>query len=165
VDIKVAIIIVSDKASKGERTDLSGQMIEDIVRSQGMVVVNKDIVPDEQDCIATRIMDAVDRMQADVVFTTGGTGFSGRDVTPEATRRVMDKEAPGLAEIMRSESYKVTSRAMLSRGISGIRGQSLIINLPGSPKAVKESLEVIMPILPHGIEVLRGESSECAQID
>jgi len=165
VDIKVAIIIVSDKASKGERTDLSGQMIEDIVRSQRMVVVNKDIVPDEQDCIATRIMDAVDRMQADVVFTTGGTGFSGRDVTPEATRRVMDKEAPGLAEIMRSESYKVTSRAMLSRGISGIRGQSLIINLPGSPKAVKESLEVIMPILPHGIEVLRGESSECAQID
>lgn len=165
MDIKVAIITVSDKGSKGEREDLSGKLIEDTITSKGMKVVLKTIIPDEYDAISTRIVDAIEKVRADVVLTTGGTGFSHRDVTPEATKAVVDREAPGLAEIMRSESYKITPRAMLSRGTSGIRGQSLIVNLPGSPKAVKESLEIIMPILPHGIEVLRGESSECAQID
>jgi len=165
VDIKVAIITISDKGSKGEREDLSGKLIEDSVASRGMRVILKTIIPDEYDAISAKIVDAIEKVRADVVLTTGGTGFSHRDITPEATKAVIDREAPGLAEIMRSESYKITPRAMLSRGISGIRGHSLIINLPGSPKAVKESLEIIMPILPHGIEVLRGESSECAQID
>lgn len=163
MDIRVAIITVSDKGSRGEREDLSGKIIEDTAKSQGMQIVLKEIIPDEYDAISTKIVDAIDKFHADIVLTTGGTGFSHRDVTPEATKTVMDREAPGLAEIMRSESYKITPRAMLSRGISGIRGQSLIVNLPGSPKAVKESLEIILPVLPHSVEVLRGEVGECAQ--
>lgn len=163
VEIRIAIITVSDKGSRGEREDLSGKVIDDTVKSQGMKVVLKGIIPDEYDAISTKIVDAVDRYQADVVLTTGGTGFSHRDVTPEATKAVLDREAPGLAETMRMESYKITPRAMLSRGTSGIRGQSLVVNLPGSPKAVRESLEIIMPVLPHAVEVLRGEVSECAQ--
>lgn len=162
METRVAIITVSDKGSKGEREDLSGKLIEDAVKSQGMAVVLKEIIPDEYDVICTKIVDAIDKLQADVVLTTGGTGFSHRDVTPEATKAVIDREAPGFAEIMRSESYKVTPRAMLSRAASGIRGQSLIINLPGSSKAVKECLEVILPAIPHGVEVLRGEVGECA---
>lgn len=163
MDIKVAIITVSDKGSRGEREDLSGKVIEDIVTSEGMSVVFKEIIPDEYDAISTKIVDAIDKLQADIVLTTGGTGFSHRDITPEATKAVMDREAPGLAEIMRSESYKITPRAMLSRSTSGIRGQSLIVNLPGSPKGVRECLGVVLPVLPHAVEVLRGEVAECAQ--
>ena len=161
MDVKVAVITVSDKGSRGEREDVSGKLIEDSVRSRGMSVVFKEIIPDEYDFIGTKIMEAIDKLHADVVLTTGGTGFSHRDVTPEATRSVMDREAPGFAEVMRCESYKITPRAMLSRAASGIRGQSLIINLPGSAKAVKECLEIILPAIPHSVEVLRGEVSEC----
>ncbi len=163
MEIKVAIITVSDKGSRGEREDMSGQIIEDAMKSKGMDVVLRDLIPDEYDAISTKIMEAIDKLGADVVLTTGGTGFSHRDVTPEATKTVLDREAPGLAEIIRSESYKITPRAMLSRGTSGIRGQSLVINLPGSPKAVREGLQIILPVLPHSVEVLRGEVHECAQ--
>ncbi len=163
MDIRAAIITVSDKGSRGEREDLSGKLIEDILKSEGMTIVLKDIIPDEYDVISTKIIEAIDKLGADVVLTTGGTGFSHRDVTPEATKVVMDREAPGIAETMRNESYKITPRAMLSRGTSGIRGQSLIVNLPGSPKAVRESMAVILSVLPHGVEVLRGEAHECAQ--
>jgi molybdopterin adenylyltransferase len=163
VEIKVAVITVSDKGSKGEREDVSGKVIEDAVKSEGMNVVLKDIIPDEYDAISTKIIEAIDKLGADVVLTTGGTGFSHRDVTPEATKTVLDREAPGFAEIIRSESYKITPRAMLSRGTSGIRGRSLVVNLPGSPKAVREGLQIILPVLSHGVEVLRGEAHECAQ--
>lgn len=165
MDITVAIITVSDKGSKGEREDISGKVIEDMTSSEGMIIVLREIIPDEYDAISTKIAEAIDKIGADVVLTTGGTGFSQRDVTPEATKAVIDREAPGIAEMIRSESYKITSRAMLSRGTSGIRGQSLIVNLPGSPKAVRESLQVILPVLQHGVEILRGEAHECAQTE
>ncbi|MEL7563347.1 MAG: MogA/MoaB family molybdenum cofactor biosynthesis protein, partial [Dehalobacterium sp.] len=121
------------------------------------------IIPDEQKLLEEKIKEFTDEKSLDLVFTTGGTGFSPRDVTPEATLAVVDRLAPGIAEAMRWESLKITPKAMLSRAVSGIRGATLIINLPGSPKAVRECLEVILPALSHGIEILKGEAQECAR--
>jgi molybdopterin adenylyltransferase len=159
---KVAILTVSDKGSQGEREDLSGRAAQEAVVEQGWQVATRDIVPDELDAITDRLRFYCDEMGVDLVLTTGGTGLSPRDLTPDATRQVIEREAPGFAEAMRAASMSITPHAMLSRAVSGIRKSTLIINLPGSPRAVRENLEVILPALPHGLEKLRGDQSECA---
>ena len=156
--MKVGIITVSDKGSKGEREDLSGPAIRAAVMADAYEYA---IVPDEIDIIFRTIIKFVDNKCCNVVFTTGGTGLSHRDVTPEATRKAIDREIPGIAEVMRSESFKIIKTAALSRAIAGHRGKSLVINLPGNPKAVKECLEIILPIIPHALEVLEKGSAEC----
>ncbi len=160
--MKVAVITVSDKGARGERIDESGSVIKEMMPQLNAEVVHYEVIPDEFDIIAQRLASLADNNLADIIFTTGGTGFSPRDVTPEATLSVIQKEAPGLAEAMRQESLKVTPHAMLSRAIAGIRGSALIVNLPGSPKAVRECLRVILPALSHGVEILKGKSTECA---
>lgn len=160
--IKVAILTISDKGSRGEREDTSGPEIRSIVESEGAQVIAYEVIPDEQYVIEERLVYLADFEDAGLILTTGGTGFSLRDVTPEATLSVIERQAPGFVEAIRHESLKITPHAMLSRAVSGIRGQTLIINLPGSPKAVRESLQVIMPALPHGLQILEGRASECA---
>jgi molybdopterin adenylyltransferase len=155
------ILTVSDKGSKGERQDKSGEAIRRILSGIGVRVAEYDIVPDEQKLISERLVKWADKGDLDVVITTGGTGLAPRDVTPEATLAVVDRIVPGFAEAMRAESLKKTPHAMLSRAVVGTRGKCLIINLPGSPKAVRECLQVILPALPHAIETLKGESVEC----
>ena len=157
----MGIITVSDKGSKGEREDLSGKAIKEAVRADSYEYA---IVPDEIEYISKTIIEFIDKKGCDLVLTTGGTGLSPRDVTPEATRKVIDREIPGIAEAMRMESYKIKKTALLSRAIAGHRGKSLVINLPGSPKAVKECLEIILPIIPHALEVLEKGSAECGRI-
>ena len=159
----VSILTVSDKGSQGKREDKSGEAIREIVSKMDARVVDYAIVPDERDIIAKKLTGWADSGKVDMVITTGGTGLAPRDVTPEATLDVIDKTAPGFAEVMRAESLKKTPHAMLSRAVAGIRKKTLIINLPGSPKAVRECLEVIMPALPHAVETLKGEASECAE--
>lgn len=161
-DMRVAILTISDKGSRGERVDESGQAIKKKMEEAGAEVISLEIIPDEQELIEAHLAEICDDDLADLILTTGGTGFSPRDVTPEATKEVMEKEVPGIAEVMRAESLKKTPHAMLSRAVSGIRKKTLIVNLPGSPKAVRECLEVILPALPHGIAILRGEAGECA---
>ncbi len=160
--MKVAILTISDKGSRGERVDESGKILQEMMKKNGAEIVFYQIIPDEKRLIAKDLRILADNEKVDLILTTGGTGFSPRDVTPEATLSVIDKEAPGFAEAMRVESLKITPNAMLSRAISGIRGKTLIINLPGSPKAARECLEVVLPAIPHGIEILRGEGGECA---
>lgn len=160
--MKVAILTISDKGSRGERVDESGKILQEMMKKNGAEIVSYQIIPDEKRLIAKDLRILADNEKVDLILTTGGTGFSPRDVTPEATLSVIDKEAPGFAEVMRVESLKITPNAMLSRAISGIRGKTLIINLPGSPKAAKECLEIILPAIPHGIKILRGEGGECA---
>lgn len=157
------IITVSDKGSKGERIDESGPAAEELLKPVGGVMKKYIIVPDEREQIKKAIIKMADDLKVDLVLTSGGTGFSPRDVTPEATLEVIEKHVPGIPEVMRAESLKVTPKAMLSRAAAGIRGRTLIINLPGSPKGVRECLGVIIPALKHGIETLRGEASECAE--
>jgi len=159
---RVAILTVSDKGAAGEREDLSGRAVEELVLREGWKVEVREVVPDEAVIVEERLRYFCDRLRVDLVLTTGGTGMSPRDVTPEATRRVLEKEAPGFAEAMRAASLRVTPHAMLSRAVSGIRGSTLIVNLPGSPKGARENLEVIIPALPHGLEKLRGDTGECA---
>ena len=161
--ISVGILTISDKGSRGEREDLSGKKIKDIVSKIDGDVRYYKIIPDEEELIKKELIKAVDEMHLDLVFTTGGTGLAKRDVTPDATSEVIEKSVPGISEMIRSESFRKTNRAILSRAISGIRGESLIINLPGSPKGVEESLEIILDVLPHGIEILKGQASECAK--
>jgi len=156
--MKVGIITVSDKGSKGEREDISGHSIHNLIKAESY---EYEIVPDEVTEISEMIIDFVDDRKCDLVLTTGGTGLSSRDVTPEATRMVIDREIPGIAEVMRSESYKIKKTALLSRAIAGHRGKSLIINLPGSPKAVKECLAIVEPVIKHALEVLDKGSLEC----
>jgi molybdenum cofactor synthesis domain-containing protein len=158
----VGILTVSDKGWKGERQDRSGEAISEILSGVGARIVDYDIVPDEKELIAKKLIQWADGEKVDVIITTGGTGLSPRDVTPEATLSVVDRVAPGLAEVMRAEGLKKTPMAMLSRAVTGIRGGCLIINLPGSPKAVRECLEPILPALPHAVETLKGQASECA---
>lgn len=159
----LGIIIASDKGSKGERVDESGKLIKEIMENQEYKVKKYGIVPDEQDLLEDELIFMCDDLNVDLVLTSGGTGFSKRDVTPEATLNVIDRHAPGIAEAIRYNSLQITPRAMLSRAVSGIRKDTLIINLPGSPKAVKESLDFILPSLAHGLEILKGIASECAR--
>ena len=158
----VGILTISDKGSRGERVDESGRAIKEILAALNADVVKYEVVPDEREVISARLVAWADAERIDLILTTGGTGLTPRDVTPEATLDVIDKEVPGFAEAMRMESLKKTPMAVLSRAVSGIRGRSLIINLPGSPRAVRECLEVVSPALNHAIETLRGESGECA---
>ncbi len=158
--IRVAIITVSDKGSKGQREDISGQKIREIVETEDWEVVDYQIVPDEKAEITELINQLADNNQADLILTTGGTGFAARDHTPEATLESIEKEVPGLAEKMRSGTSRFTELSYLSRARSGIRKYTLIVNLPGSPKAVSQCLKEIIGIIPHGIKVLQGEITE-----
>ena len=159
----LGILTISDKGSRGEREDESGKAIKELFAALDARPVKYDIVPDEREVISERLRQWADEEGIDLIITTGGTGLSPRDVTPEATLAVVERMAPGFAEAIRAESLKKTPRAMLSRAVAGIRGRSLIINLPGSPRGVRECLEVILPALPHAIETLKGEAGECAE--
>jgi molybdopterin adenylyltransferase len=158
------ILTISDKGSRGERQDKSGEAIHEILSSIDVSIVNYAIVPDEKELIVEKLVRWADEDKLDVLFTTGGTGLTPRDVTPEATLSVVDRIVPGFAEAMRAESLRKTPMAMLSRAVVGTRGKCLIINLPGSHKAVRECLEVILPALPHAVETLRGQAGECGTV-
>jgi len=158
--ITVGILTISDRCSRGEREDKSGDAIRKVMTNFGARVVDYAIVPDEKEIITKRLTEWADKGGVDVVITTGGTGLAPRDVTPEATLEVVDRTVPGFSEAMRSRGLKKTPHAMLSREVCGIRKETLIINLPGSPKAVKESLLVVLPALPHALEVIAGEARE-----
>lgn len=160
---RASVITASDKGSRGEREDVSGAVLKEILENNGYTVVSTCILPDEKDQLAAEMIRIADNDLSDVIFTTGGTGLSIRDVTPEATLSVADRLVPGISEAMRSYSMTVTKHAMLSRGVSAVRKRTLIINLPGSPKSVRESLEYIIGALSHGIAILRGDASECAR--
>jgi molybdenum cofactor synthesis domain-containing protein len=157
----LGILTISDKGSRGERQDKSGEVIREILSSIDARIVDYDIVPDEKKLIVEKLVKWVDEDNLDVLITTGGTGLTPRDVTPEATLAVVDRIVPGFAEAMRAESLKKTPMAMLSRAVVGTRGKCLIINLPGSPNAVRECLEVVLPALPHAVETLKGQAGEC----
>lgn len=160
---RVGIITASDKGSKGEREDLSGKVISDILEKKGYTIEKYVILPDDKDELSREMIHMSDELKLDLILTTGGTGFSKRDVTPEATISVCDRMAPGISEAIRYYSLNITPRAMLSRAVSGIRKDTLIINLPGSPKAVKEALEYIVDSVHHGLEILLGRTGECAR--
>ena len=159
--MKVGVITVSDRGSRGEREDASGEVIRKMVRGLGAEVAFSTIVPDEREEIKRALLRGADEMGLDLMVTTGGTGGSPRDVTPDATREVIEWEIPGFAEAMRMAGLKKTPHAMISRALCGVRGRTLIVNLPGSPKAVREGLEVILPAIPHTIAKLRGDPEEC----
>lgn len=159
---KLAILIASDKGAQGEREDKSGAVIIDKLRFLADMIDYR-IVPDEKEMLQKAFIELVEEKKADLILTSGGTGFGPRDVTPEATLAVIDRLVPGIPEAMRWQSYQITPKAMLSRGTAGIRGKTLIINLPGSPKAVAECLDVVLPALDHGLEVLTGNATECAR--
>ncbi|MBE2220573.1 MAG: MogA/MoaB family molybdenum cofactor biosynthesis protein [Anaerolineae bacterium] len=156
--MKIGVLTISDRGASGEYEDLSGPVITKIISDNlNWQVSHQAIVPDDVTIIAESLRHWCDQ-NVQLILTTGGTGFSPRDVTPEATRQVIEREAPGIAEGLRAESLKITKHAMLSRGIAGIRGQTLIINLPGSPKAVRENMQVLLPILPHALELLNNDA-------
>lgn len=157
---KIAVITMSDTSYKGEREDLSGEEAKRIAKTLGEVVFYK-ILPDDKDMIVKCLMNICDEERADLIITTGGTGFTERDITPEATKIVIEREVPGLSEYMRIKGSEKSKNAILSRGVSGIRKKTLIINLPGSVKAVRESLEFIIPVLPHALEKLKGDTKPC----
>ena len=159
--INVGILTISDRSARGERGDESGPAIRQIVeQNPGWRVAEYTVIADDFDAIAATLECWSDELNLDLVLTTGGTGFARRDVTPEATLRVIDRRAPGLEEAMRAESLKKTAHAMLSRAVAGMRGQTIIVNLPGSPAAVRENLAVIMPALPHAVRLLRGDAMD-----
>lgn len=158
--VRVGVLTISDKGSAGEREDLSGPAMREMLEAAGATVVRTVVIPDERDAITLTLEAWADAGDLDVLLTTGGTGLAARDVTPEATLSVLEKEAPGIAEALRLESLKMTPMAMLSRGVAGTRGRTLIVNLPGSPKAVKECLAVLLPVLEHAVETLRGPVEE-----
>lgn len=161
--MRAAIIIASDSGYQGTREDLSGPAIREILERHGYEIMEQTLLPDEQGLLSEKMKEICDCARADLIITTGGTGFSERDCMPEATKAVIEKEVPGIPEAMRAYSMQLTKRAMLSRGTAGIRNRTLIINLPGSPKAVRECLEYILPELMHGLEVLTGEARDCAR--
>lgn len=154
--IEIAVLTSSDRCSRGESEDVSGKLVSEMVKAIGGRTAAYDVVPDEIAAIREKLLHYCDTLKVNVVITTGGTGFSGRDVTPEATAQVIEKVIPGLPELMRAEGLKKTKRACLSRGLAGIRGDTILINLPGSPKAVKESLEAVLELIPHSLEMLKG---------
>jgi len=156
----VGILTISDKGARGQRYDESGQTIRDLVSSLDSEVVHYEIVPDELDVIRQKLTEWADNGKADVIITTGGTGLGERDVTPEATAAVIDRVVPGFAEAMRIKSLSKTPMAMLSRATAGVRGRSLIVNLPGSPRAVRECLEVVLPAIPHAVDIIKGVVTE-----
>ena len=161
-DIKAGILTISDKGSRGERKDESGDTAEEILKKEGYLIIEKGIVPDNRERISQTLKKWVDVSELSLILTSGGTGLSPSDVTPQAMLDVCDFEVPGISEAMRAESLKKTPHAMLSRAIAGVRGSCLIINLPGSPRGVKENLEVVLPALRHGISKLMGDPSDCA---
>lgn len=158
--MNAGVITVSDKGSVGLRVDTSGPLIKEMLQGIDCIVTEYIIIPDEKEIITSELIRLCD-LDLDLIFTTGGTGFSKRDVTPEATLEVLEKLAPGIPEAMRYNSLKITPKGMLSRGVAGIRKNSIIINLPGSYKAVKENLEVVLPVLSHAVGTLRGTDTEC----
>lgn len=160
--IKAAILTISDKGSKGQREDKSGEVLREGVSQMQGSVVKYEIVPDEKEIIAEKLAEWADSGKIDVILTTGGTGLSARDVTPEATLSIIDREIPGIPEAMRSESLKKTPMAMLSRAVAGQRAKCVIVNMPGSPKACRECLDVIIPAIPHAIEIINGVVTEHA---
>ena len=160
---RVAIITSSDSGYRGEREDLSGPTIREIVEANGYEVVSMQILPDDRTMLAEAMKKIADENQAELILTTGGTGFSPRDITPEATKAVIEREALGIAEAIRYYSLQITKRAMLSRATSGIRKNTVIINLPGSPKACREALDFVLDDVKHGIEILLGKAKECAR--
>ena len=155
------VITVSDKGSRGEREDTSGREVMRMLGELGIRIDDYSIIPDEKEMIAEKIKEYTDAKRLDLVVTTGGTGVSPRDVTPDATLEILDRELPGMAEAMRRESMEKTPHAMISRALAGIRGQTLIINLPGSPKGARENLAVVMPALKHAMEKIKGDDSDC----
>ena len=159
---KVAVITVSDKGHQGQREDTGGPLVCALLKNEGYEIAYTTIIPDEGDIIEQELIYTADELDIALTVTTGGTGFSPRDVTPEATIAVCQRMTPGIPEAMRSESLKITNRAMLSRAQAGIRGSTLIINLPGSPKAIRENLAAVLPALEHGLEMLCGEKRDCA---
>ena len=161
VKYSFAVLTMSDKGSRGEREDTSGAYLQEILTKEGYVLQSYQVIADEQQKIVDSLIALVDDKKISLIVTTGGTGVSPSDITPEAMSFVIDKEIPGMAEAMRSASLAETSRAMLSRGKVGIRKESLIINLPGSLKAVKENLQVVLPVIPHALEKIRGDASDC----
>lgn len=165
VELKFGILTVSDKGSRGEREDKSGQVIKEMMGGIGGRMAEYTIVPDEKESISRKLAEWADGGKMDMVITTGGTGIAERDVTPEATLAVLDKEVPGIAEAMRMETLRITPAAILSRSVSGSRGKCLIINLPGSPKAVSECLAAVLPALGHAVEMLTGAVTEHAASD
>ncbi len=158
--IRASVVTVSDTGYAGEREDSSGPLLAELLRKMGAQVVQQAIVPDEQAEIRRTLIALADEAHLDLIVTTGGTGPAPRDVTPEATRTVIEREMPGLAEVLRFEGYRQTPLAVISRGVAGIRGRTLIVNLPGSPRAVREGMETLIPILPHTIRMVRGVDTE-----
>lgn len=163
--IKTAVLTISDKGSNGLRDDLTGYNIKKALDKSIYEVIYYKIIPDDLDCIYNELIELSDNTDVNLILTNGGTGFSKRDVTPEATRKAIEKEVPGIPEAMRQSSCLITKKAILSRAVAGIRKNSLIINLPGSPNGAVENLYSVLPVLPHGIEILKGEASECALDD
>lgn len=155
--IRFGVLTLSDRSSRGERLDASGPALADLIRAQGWLVAEQAVLADDESAIRAMLTTWADSSRFDVILTTGGTGFALRDVTPEATRAVIEREAPGLAEAMRLDSLKKTPHAMLSRGVAGIRGRTLIINLPGSPKGAVENLQTVIPVLPHAVQLLQDD--------
>jgi molybdenum cofactor synthesis domain-containing protein len=158
--ITACVITLSDRGSRGEREDTSGPAIEEMLRGIGCKLLHCEVLPDEKHLIKERLIKY--SIEADLILTTGGTGLSPRDVAPEATLEVIDREVPGISEAMRAAGRAKTGRAMLSRGVAGTRGGALIINLPGSPRAVRESLEAVLEVIPHAVEKIKGSTEDCA---
>jgi molybdopterin adenylyltransferase len=161
MQMRAGVLVISDRGWSGDRHDKSGQTAKEVISQLNMDIAKYEVVPDEAEIISRKLREWCDEIGLDLILTSGGTGLSDRDVTPEATLAVIDKVIPGLTEAMRTETMKIKPEAILSRAVAGNRGKCLIINLPGSPKAVKECLEVILPVLPHALDVLGGRVSDC----
>jgi molybdopterin adenylyltransferase len=157
MSLRFGILTLSDRSARGERADLSGPALVKLIEMQAWTVARQGILPDEESAIRATLIEWADCRDLDIILTTGGTGFSARDVTPEATRAVIEREAPGIAEAMRAAGLRKTPHAMLSRALAGIRGRTLIVNLPGSPTGALENLETILAVLPHAVQLLQGD--------